>query len=51
MNDLPGPWKIHDYPNGIKCKNMEQTIDGCEGIKNQNSDKCCPDIEVKYCCK
>jgi len=51
VNDLPGPWKIHDYPNGIKCKNMEQTIDGCEGIKNQNSDKCCPDMEVKYCCK
>jgi len=51
VNDLPGPWKIEDYPEGIMCVNFEQTIDGCEGIKYQNSAKCCPDMEVKYCCK
>jgi len=51
VNDLPGSWKIQDYPKGIKCFNFEQTIADCEGVKNQNSDKCCPDMEVKYCCK
>merc|ERR550517_109741 len=51
VNNLPGPWIIIDQPDGIRCVNSQQTgIPGCEGVQNQNGDKCCPDMEVKYKC-
>ena len=52
VNSLPpNPWVIHDMPNGIYCKNAEQTwMRGC-GPRNPYNGKCCPDMEVRYCCK
>jgi len=51
VNDLPGPWIIKDRPDGIRCLNSQQiAIPACEGVQNQNGDKCCPDMEVKYKC-